>query len=176
MWMIVPLLILALVLSIIYWSIRNGISPMPSTRKQAKAMISLLPSPIQGRIADLGSGWGTLAIALAQQLPECRITGYENSPIPLYASKLIARIARLSNLELIRADLLSISLSDFQAIVCYLHPAAMRKLQTKLEVELPAGTPIICNTFAMAGWKPEEVIRLDDLYHTQIYFYRMQHF
>src|SRR5436309_14838 len=171
---IAPLVILVLVLSIVYWSIRNGISPMPSTRKQRQAMISLLPAEIHGRIADLGSGWGTLAMALARRLPACSITGYENSPIPLCTSKLIARFARQSNLEFFRANLLSVPLNDFQAIVCYLHPSAMRKLQTKLEAELPAGTPVICNTFAMAGWKAEEVITLDDLYHTHIYSYRMR--
>ena len=145
---------------------------MPSTRKQTQAMISLLPASLRGRIADVGSGWGTLAIALARHFPECRITGFENSPIPLFVSKLFAKFARTSNLELIRADLLNVSFSDFQGVVCYLHPAGMRKLQTKLQAESPAGTLVICNTFAMAGWTPEKVTKLDDLYHTQIYFYR----
>jgi len=67
----------------------------------------------------------------------------------------------------------SVSLNNFAVIVCYLHPAAMRRLQRKLETELPQGTPVVCNTFAMRGWAPEKIIRLDDLYHTQIYFYRV---
>jgi hypothetical protein len=84
---------------------------------------------------------------------------------------LFGKISRLSNLEFIRADLLNVSFRDFQSVVCYLHPAAMRKLQAKLEAESPAGTPVVCNTFAMAGWTPEKVTKLNDLYHTQIYLY-----
>jgi 2-polyprenyl-3-methyl-5-hydroxy-6-metoxy-1,4-benzoquinol methylase len=167
----IPVVIFAFVISIVYWSARNGISPMPSTRKQREAMISLLPVDLRGKIADVGSGWGTLAIALARRFRDCNVTGYENSPIPLYTSKLIGKIAGVPNLEFKREDFVRIDLQNFDAIVCYLHPAAMKKLQSKLDAQLRPGTPVICNSFALPGWQPEEVLILKDIYRTRIYLY-----
>lgn len=146
---------------------------MPSTRKQRHAIVSLLPPGIHGEITELGSGWGTLAVALARNFPACRITGYENSPVPFFISTLILKFSRLQNLNFQKKNFLDVSLKDCLAVVCYFHPAAMKKLQTKLESESPAGVPVICNTFAMSGWKPERVITLDDIYRTRIYLYRV---
>jgi len=145
---------------------------MPSTKKQTEAILALLPSTLHGNIAELGSGWGTLAVAIARHLPECRVKGYENSPVPVFTSRCLKKLASAANLEITRADFMQIDLSVFDAIVCYLHPAAMRKLEAKLEAEVRPGTPVISNTFAVMNWKAEQMTELDDLYHTKIYLYR----
>lgn len=146
---------------------------MPSTRKQAQVILDLIPQNIRGSIAELGSGWGTLALALARHRPQCRITGYESSHVPFLVSKIIAIASRVQNLEFERANFLKMPLQNYSAIVCYLHPAAMHKLQTKLETEMSPGTLVICNTFAMSDWKADHVVELEDMYKTKIYLYRV---
>jgi Methyltransferase small domain len=159
--------------SIVVWAIKNGIGPMPTLPKQKRCLIQSLPTDMQGKVFDLGSGWGTLAIALAKKLPDCQVTGYENSPVPYSFSRMLQLILRYPNLQFYRRDVLQIPLHDASVIVCYLYPGAMKNLKPKLEKELKNGTFVITNTFAVPGWKPRNVIEADDIYRSKIYTYQL---
>jgi hypothetical protein len=168
----IPILIFiaaAILLSLVYYSVRNGISPMPTSPKAIKALMSLLPSEVHGVIYELGSGWGTLAIPLAKKYPNNAVIGFETSPIPYWVSKSISFYYR--NLTILKHDFYKVPLADAGLIVCYLHPKAMDKLQAKFEKELRSGVCIISNTFAIPHWKPEKVLEVNDLYRTRIYLY-----
>jgi len=158
--------------SIVVWAIKNGIGPMPTSPKQKQCLLSSLPSHVKGKIFDLGSGWGTLAIPIAKRHPECEVVGYESSPVPYFVSQVLQLTLRYSNLRFHRKDVLQTPVQDASVIVCYLHPAAMKRLKPKLESELKAGTVVITNTFAVPGWKPENVIEANDIYRSKIYTYR----
>ncbi|MGA8165296.1 MAG: SAM-dependent methyltransferase [Waddliaceae bacterium] len=159
--------------SIVIWSFKNGISPMPSTRLAQRAMLQLIPGTLSGKVYELGSGWGTLAFLLAKRLPHCQVISYENSPVPYFFSKLRHFFVPLSNLSLNRKDFFRESLEDASLIICYLYPGAMKTLRTKFEKELKAKTRIISNTFAIPGWTPEQVQVLPDLYKSKIYLYKV---
>lgn len=161
-----------ILLSVVVWSIKNGISPMPSTSKAKKAILESSPSVVQGTICELGSGWGTLVLPLALRYPQCVVIGYESSPIPFFFSKIRACFSRRKNLILLRRDFFKESLSDAALVVCYLYPEAMRILRKKFEDELRPGTIIISNTFGIPGWEPIEVHIIDDMYKTKVYLYR----
>lgn len=168
---LICLLITALVgFSIVFWSLKNGISPMPSSFKASSAIIKVLPSDLQGVIYELGSGWGTLALPLAKAYPNARVEGFENSFIPYIISKLWQ--AKTPNLHFHRQDFFAISLKDASAVVCYLYPGAMEKLSLKFNEELPPGCWVISNTFALPGWKPIGVIEINDLYKSKVFVYR----
>ena len=164
------LIALLIILSIVYRTIKNGISPMPSSKKAIQAILALIPEG-QRRIYELGSGWGTLALSLAKRHPKSTVVGIENSPIPYAVSRLIQHGTRLPNLLFKKADFFQTPLDDAQVIVCYLYPGAMEKLKRKFEKELQPGTCVISNTFAVPGWKPVKVIELPDLYRTKVYLY-----
>jgi trans-aconitate methyltransferase len=161
-----PLTIAAL---IVYWSIKNGIGPLPSTPKQTRAMLNCFPENVEGSILELGSGWGRLALAMARRFPENKVVAYESSPIPYLFSRIFSRRA---NLHFYRQDFLDVPLSNAGAIVCYLYPGGMEKLKPKLDAELTPGTLVVTNTFAVPGWKAETVVELNDLHRTKIYVYR----
>lgn len=163
------ILILALV---VFWTVRNGISPMPSTAKAVKAIASLLPE-VDGTVYELGSGWGRLLFPLCEKYPRQQVIGIESSPIPYLFSKIVFLIFRKPNLTILRKSFFSHSLSDASLIVCYLYPGAMKNLSVKFQKELRPETFVISNTFAVPGWKPLETYVLDDLYHTKIYLYRV---
>lgn len=169
---IVTGLILIVSASIIFWTIKNGISPMPTSLKAKKCLLEALPK-LSGIVYELGSGWGTLAFPIASRHPDVLVIGYETSPFPYFYSKILSLLKRLPNLKLIRKDFFKISLTDASVVVCYLYPGAMQKLKVKFSEELKPGTLIISNTFAIPGWRPEKVIVVKDLYRSRIYIYKI---
>jgi hypothetical protein len=165
--LLLPLICLC---SILFWSVRNGISPTPTNGKQKELLLRAIPHNPAGPIYDLGSGWGTLAIALAKRFPENKIIGIENSPIPFIVSRLAHLFYGLKNLRFIRGNFMNVPFEDAAVIVCYLFPGGMKKLKPKLET-LRAGTIVISNTFSIYGWKPERTLQAQDLYRSVVYVY-----
>lgn len=160
--------------SIIIHTLINGISPMPSSPRMKRALLIVLQElDIQGKIFELGSGWGTLAFPIASKFPHCEVKAYENSPVPWLFSIALKNILSYKNLTFIRGDMFNASLSEADAIITYLHPEAMRRLKVKFEAELKKNALIICNTFAVPGWKPEKMYRMKDIYRSKIYIYRI---
>ena len=144
---------------------------MPTSRKVKKALFTLLP-PVQGKIYELGSGWGHLIFPLASRFPKASIHAYEGSPLPWLVSKGVQKVVRKPNLTLHRKDFFDVSLQDANLVVCYLFPGAMSRLKEKFERELKPGALIVSNTFAIPGWEPEKVIQADDLWKSNVYLYR----
>ena len=58
--------------TIIFYTLRNGISPMPTGGRVNRVVLDVLHeiNPT-GRIVELGSGWGTLALRIGKRLPQC---------------------------------------------------------------------------------------------------------
>lgn len=157
--------------SIIITTLRNGISPMPTSYKVKKKLLEIIPSETKGNVYELGSGWGTLAFPLAKNLPDCQLIAYENSYFPYIFSVLRKLFHPLGNLEFHNQNFLDTSLENSQLIICYLYPGAMEQLKEKMEKELSKECLVISHTFAVPSWKPEKVIEVDDLYSTKIYLY-----
>lgn len=173
------LIILAVLIgiSIIWSTVKAGISPMPSSQKARQAVMQLVEAvdgdTCGGDIVDLGSGWGGLVIRLAQTYPDRKVVGYELSLIPWVTSLCVAKFLRLKNLKVYRRDFLKADLSAASVMVCYLFPEGMLALESKL-VELPAARRyLISNNFALPTHKPEETIQLDDFYRSPVYLYRV---
>lgn len=162
------------IVSVVYWSIRNGISPMPTSRKAKRYLLGVLPTDIKGSVYELGSGWGTLAIPLAKRYPTCLVVGYETSYLPYWFSKVRLLFSRMRNLRILRQDFFRVSLEDAGLVICYLYPGAMKMLKTKLSEELKPGTWVISNTFSIPGWHAEEILEVGDLFYTKIYIYRIK--
>ena len=166
-------LVIAALISIVVTSLRVGISPMPSSRKAQKAIISAIPHNTQGLVFDLGSGWGNLVFPLARSFPLATIRGVDLSFVPWAVSRIRASLMGPSNVGIQRGNLQDISLDDAEVVVCYLFPDGMTSLKTKFEEELKPNTLVVSNTFRLAGWEPEEVITLNDIHQTPVYRYRI---
>ena len=169
------LLLLAIV-SIIFYGVRLGITPMPSSRKAIATFIDLIPDSTDGKILDLGAGWGTLAYPIARRFPAAEVVGYELSPIPWLYSRIKGLFIRRPNLNLRRQSVFDAHLSDVDVVVVYLHPAAMRKLGPKFERELRPGAIVLSNTFPVPTWEPAQTIHLGKSWlstSNDIYVYRV---
>lgn len=159
-----------LTISIVYFSIKTGISPMPTSSAAKQAILAALPLSLEGKIYELGAGFGTLLVPLIKKYPRCELIGYELSPFPAW----IARLRVWKRAKVMRKDFYHASLSDARLIYCYLFPKAMEKLKEKFEKELGSETIIITNSFRIPGWIAEETISVDDLFKTTIYVYKQQ--
>ncbi len=159
-------------LSIILTSMKTGISPVPSTGEARKAILSAVENSGAGPVMDLGSGWGTLVVALARQYPNRQIIGYELSWVPWAFSSIRKYIFQLHNLTLSRQDFRYADLSRTSVIVCYLFTGGMMSLQEKLAQETHGEIRIVSSTFALPSGNPTNITRLNDMYRTRIYVYQ----
>ena len=157
--------VILLLLLVFTW--RNGVSPMPTTEKIRSALLKCLPELKDGTVVELGSGWGHLLFPLSKKYAECKIIGYENSPIPYLFSSILNH---QRNLKIIRHDFFEKPLCDANLIVCYLFPDSMERLKEKLERELCPGTKVISHTHGVPGWEPTETIDVDAI---PIYIYEV---
>lgn len=165
---------LAAVLSIVYVSWRNGISPMPASapvRREIVAVMKRLPG--SGIMVEAGSGWGTLALQIGRSCRGWRIIGIENSVIPMWISFLAAKLENRASVSFIRGDLYTYSYRDVDRVVCYLYPGAMRRLSILFREELKPGAQVISVCFALPDWEPEQVLICRDIYRTKIYVYKV---
>ncbi len=160
------------IISIVWSTLKIGISPMPSSRKAYQTMLSITEvSRTEGPIIDLGSGWGTLVIAFAKKYPQRQIIGYELSWVPWIVSCILKSIFQLNNISLHRKNFLKADLSEAAVLLCYLFPNSMHSLKNKLDEEPGRVKFIVSNTFALPFSQPEKVIQLNDIYRTPIYLY-----
>jgi len=156
-------------LSVIVFSLKLGISPLPTSAQVRVALLSLVPGDTAGEVHELGAGWGGLALSLARHCPRAKVVAWERSWLPWAVTWSRARLARAPNLEVRRADFLAADLGQASVLVCYLFTGGMRALDEKLRRERPgAAVSVVTNTFLLHGWPPERVLTVDDLYRTKV--------
>lgn len=156
--------------SIVYFSLRLGISPMPSSIRARRAMLAMIPESHAGEIHELGAGWGGVALALAARCAQSRVIAWEQSWVPWCVLRL--RSLGVANLEVRRADFFGAPLETATILVCYLYPGAMQALARKLIEERPgAEVRVVTNTFAFRGWPVAAEVTVDDVYRTRVVQY-----
>jgi hypothetical protein len=158
-------------LGLLVYSFVAGVASVPTTPKVTATILGILPADLEGNIFELGSGWGTLACALARRFPACTVIAYEISPIPPFISKLRLALFPQPNLILRRADFHTASLDQAAVIVCYLFSGCMKKLGPKLQAELPSGALVVSHTWPVPGWLPRAVHRPGDWHSSSVYEY-----
>ncbi|MNI62548.1 hypothetical protein D3C73_1178750 [compost metagenome] len=175
---LILLMAIVAMVSIVYRSMRNGISPMPSSRVVRRAVAAEIYSLHRVRkIVEAGSGWGTLAFSIARQGRRVKqevkpnIVGLENSAVPFMFSGLMRVILAEEQIAFARQDIYRYSYQDTDVVVCYLFPGAMQSLSKIFQEQLSVGARVISVCFAIPGWVPEKVIECNDMYHTRIYVY-----
>src|SRR5690554_1174354 len=160
--LIVIVIVIFVVLSIVYFTLKNGISPMPSSSFARLVAMKEIKKYIEGTkdhlIVDVGSGWGTLAFQTARLFPSHKVIGLENSHIPLWISRLFRMWGAYSNLRFIRHHIYTYSYVQADIVLCYLYPGAMKQLSTIFRQQLNQDAYIISILFALPGWQPEKII------------------
>jgi len=174
MFELILLFCLLLILSlIVFSSIKIGISPTPSSFQAIKTINNITKNSENNTIIDLGSGFGFLTFYLAYKNNSKKIIGYEVSYVPYIISKLIQMVFRLKNISFRNENFLDVNFCKDTTYVCYLFPQAMKDLDNKILKENRSITLFISSTFALNTQTPTAVEKLNDLYNTPIYSYRI---
>lgn len=142
------LLVCALSLSILVFQGITGVPPLSSNPTEALDVVALLRQAgleENAIVYELGSGWGSLVIALASAFPNAQIRGIEMSPFPYWVARL--RTRKMSNVVLHVGDFYKCDLTDAQAVTCYLMIKPMPKLAGFLDRMLKPGTPVVSLSF-----------------------------
>jgi trans-aconitate methyltransferase len=166
---------LAFVTLVVTYSLFLGISPMPSSRRARAAVLELAPAAMEGRIFELGSGWGSLALALARRYPRHTVVALELSPVPYLVARFRRWMARRPNLQLRRENFMEADLSQASLVVCYLFRGAMARLGPKLVRELPPGAVVLSIGFTIPEWRPEDHRDLHNFLEGTVYRYTVPH-
>ena len=164
-------LFILIIVSIVWSTIRTGISPMQSSGKARHAMIAAIENAGSGDFIELGSGLGVLACDLARAYPDRIVIGYELSFVPWFFSVILKKMFGLKNLSFYRKDFTKANFDNAAVLFCYLFPGGMISLENKLKRELDHDALIISNTFAFPSFKAEKTTRLKDVYRTPVYVY-----
>jgi hypothetical protein len=135
-------------LSILIFQGITGVPPLSSNAVEAADVVALLKQAglaEQAVVYELGSGWGSLVIALARAFPKAHIRGIEMSPVPYWVSRI--RTRNMPNVLLRRDNFYNCDLTDAQAVTCYLMIKPMPKLAGFLDRMLAPATPVVSLSF-----------------------------
>jgi hypothetical protein len=130
----------------------TGVPTLSSSRSEVDDVVALLKLARLSEhavIMDLGSGWGSLVVALAHAFPTASVLGVEISPFPYLVSRL--RIRRFPNATVRWENFFRSDLGSADAIVCYLMPKLMAPLKERLDATAKPGTCVVTNTFLFRG-------------------------
>jgi release factor glutamine methyltransferase len=86
---------------------RDVLTPRPETETLVEAALAVLPRDTRALIADVGTGSGCLAVALAIELPSVRVIATDISPAALAIARVNASRHRVQDrIRFVEADLL----------------------------------------------------------------------
>ncbi|HEX9802256.1 MAG TPA: peptide chain release factor N(5)-glutamine methyltransferase [Gammaproteobacteria bacterium] len=92
-----------------FWSLELAVStdtliPRPETELLVEAALARIPEQAEWAVADLGTGSGAIALAIASERPRCRITAVERSAGALAMARQNAQRLGLGNVEFLQGD------------------------------------------------------------------------
>ncbi len=87
-----------------FWSLQLAVTPAtliprPETETLVETALSLIPTGQPRRVADLGTGSGAIALAIASECPQCHIVATDNSDAAIDTARLNAERNGLMNIE-----------------------------------------------------------------------------
>jgi|SRR5215211_797391 len=132
---------------------------VPTDEKLVEKMLDIAKITAQDIVMDLGSGDGRNIIGAAKR--GARATGVEYNPQMVELSRANAKKAGVADrATFIEGDMYAADISKATALVLFLLPVNLEKLTPKF-LDLKPGTRIVDNTFAIPGWEPDYMERLE---------------
>lgn len=147
--------------------------PVPSSGRVKQALLNDISQKLQNcsakTVVDLGSGWGTLLIPLAQKFPQHHFIGIEKAFFPYIIS--LCRTYRLKNIHFCRQDLFLYNISEADIVIVFLMELLMPRITDKCQAEMKKDSLLYSNRFPLTNMSPTDKIIIHSDYET-IYKYR----
>ncbi|AKV79354.1 50S ribosomal protein L11 methyltransferase [Metallosphaera sedula] len=124
-------------------------------------------------VYDLGCGDGRIIIAAVKNFGAKKAVGVDLSDERLKEAEQNAiQNGVRDKIELRKNNFLDENVSDATVVTLFLLTNANELLKPKFEKELKPGTRVVSHEFEMKGWKPKEVIKVEDgNMHYLVYLY-----
>ena len=92
-----------------FWSLSFKVTPdtlipRPETELLVEKALEIIPVNASWEIADLGTGSGAIALAVAHERPQCRVTAIDRSPAALAVAKENAERLNITNVDFDEGD------------------------------------------------------------------------
>jgi release factor glutamine methyltransferase len=105
-----------------FWSLPLKVTPdvlipRPETELLVEHVLAGIPDDARWRLADLGTGSGAIALALASERPRCEIVATDRSAAALNVARNNAALLEVTNIEFHQADWLNGIEGPFDVIV-----------------------------------------------------------
>ena len=124
-------------------------------------------------VIDLGSGDGRILIAAAEKY-KAKAIGIEiSAKLVTEARQRIERDGLGDLAKVIEGDIMQADLSNADVVTMYLESKANSALRPRLEKFLKPGARVVSHDYAIQGWKPTRVEKLDGRQGHVIYLYEM---
>ncbi len=119
-----------------FWSLplqvtRDTLIPRPETETLVAQALSMIPANSQLAIADLGTGSGAVALAIASERPDCRVVATDSSAAALAIARANTQRLHIDNIEFIQGDWCTALQDTFDLIVS--NPPYIAALDPHLE-------------------------------------------
>ncbi|MBP7252619.1 MAG: hypothetical protein KBA75_03935 [Alphaproteobacteria bacterium] len=173
------LLVAITAITYVYYCWRTRVPIVPTQAPARAEIVAAVKAEVAARpgarlkIYDLGSGTGSLCMAVARAVPEADVVGMELAWPAWGWSILKQRWARQKNLAFMRGDFWRQDISDGDIILCYLGTIIMPQLSGKLLHEPRVNRLIISNTFPLPKeWQPFQRRSVPAMLSKEVLLYR----
>jgi hypothetical protein len=138
-----------------------------SNQVTIKALQDIIIKTQAKTFVDLGAGLGNVVKNVSKL--KIRSVGVESAPIPWA----IASLLNFNNGQILRQNIWTTDLSEFDVCYAFLSTAVMTKLYAKVSKEMKPGSLFISNSFAVEGSKYDELLELNDSRKTLLFIYKI---
>jgi len=151
--------------------ITGGALYVSTSRAKITAFINAIPMKADQTLIDLGCGDGRV-LREAQKRYGVRTIGFEINPIAYLKARLYSFGS--NKIKIRRENFWEADLSGADVVFCYLYPDVMKKLAAKLTAGLKKGATVVSSNFALPGFIPSRVLRLQNSRHNDpMYVYHL---
>lgn len=166
--------LMALVLFVLLWLVfRNSVVnrvPLYLTNDITRqALKELVKDRSSVRFIDLGCGLGHNVVYMSKLANVQQSLGVETAWLPYWWAK---AQAVLRGGQVLRQDIDSVDLSQYELIYAFLSPEPMPKLWHKVQAEMQPDAIFVSNSFAVPGVIPDAIWQLADKRQTELFVYK----
>jgi SAM-dependent methyltransferase len=149
----------------------QGALYVSTSRAKIAAFIKAVPMKADQTLVDLGCGDGRV-LREAKKRYGVRTIGYEINPLAYLKARLCS--FGPNKIKIKRENFWEADLSGADVVFCYLYPDVMKKLAAKLAAGLKPGVVVVSSNFALPGFVPSSVLRLESSRHNDpMYIYHL---
>lgn len=155
------LLLIVIVAGTAMWASFSAAPWLPTRAKDIDRLLELAKLSQKSLVYDLGCGDGRLLMQAARKYGAHGV-GFEVSVLPfLWSWVRVALSKERGRITIKYRNFYQVDLAAADAVVCFLTPPAMVKLEPKLRQELRPGSRFVTYCFKLPTWQPTTVSRLN---------------